>query len=83
MNKKEIIKSVGGLITSLGIGFIGADLIEAAERGNKSKLKNCCITFAGLVLGTMVIDKTKKFFDKSIDDMLPEKVSVEVEISND
>lgn len=68
MKKLEVIKTVGGIIVSVGVGAIVGNAVKYTTPSNIGTIKKVCIGVGSLVLTSMVGDKAVQYTEKKISD---------------
>lgn len=68
MTKFEMVKAVGEMIVSVGVGAIVGNAIKATTPNNVGRIKKVCITIGGMVLGSMAGDCATKYTGQKIDE---------------
>ena len=70
MDKLKVVKAVGELIVSVGVGSIIGNAIKTTTPSNVGKITKFCIGAGSLVLsgmiGDMAVDYTGKKFDEAV-----------------
>jgi hypothetical protein len=72
MNKLKLVKDIGGMIISGGVGMIVANAVTATTPGVIGTVKKVCITIGSFVLGAMVGDYAAKYAEGKFDDVVKE-----------
>lgn len=79
MKKKDMIKTVGGIIVSLGVGAIISNIVESTTPKSVGSVKRICIGIGALVLTAMLTDKVVAYAEEKIDNSVK---SVETMVKN-
>jgi hypothetical protein len=67
MKKIEIIKAVGGLVISVGVGGIVGNVIKCTTPIAIGPIKKVCIGIGSFVVSNMVGDKAVEYAEEKID----------------
>jgi uncharacterized membrane protein len=67
MKKIEIVKTVGGIIVSVGVGAIVGNVIKDTTPEDVGKIKKMCIGLGSVVLTNMVGDKAVTYIEDKVD----------------
>jgi hypothetical protein len=66
MKKLEMVKTVGGIVTSIGVGTIIANVIKATTPRSTRGISKLLIWAGGLALGGMISDLAGDYAEKQI-----------------
>lgn len=66
MKKMDMIKTVGGIIVSVGVGAIIGNAIKCTTPSNVGTIKRFCIGAGSLVLTSMIGDKAVQYTEDKI-----------------
>lgn len=72
MKKIDILKKVGGIVVSVGVGAIVTNAIKATSPTSMGTIKKVCVIVGGLVLSSMVSDLAVKYAEETIDNTVKE-----------
>ena len=70
MNKEKalnVVKCVGGIVVSIGIGAVAANLIKATTPAGTKKLTKLCIGVGSFIVAGMAADAASQEFDNKFD----------------
>lgn len=67
MNKINIIKQVGSLVISTGIGAIVGNAVKATTPADVRTLKKICIGVGSFILGSMASELATRYAEEKID----------------
>ena len=70
MDKKEIIKTVGGIVVSVGVGGIVGNIVKATTPASVGLIKKVCIGVGTVVLSNMATDKAVEYSTGKMDDIM-------------
>lgn len=62
-----VIKFVGGLVISVGVGNIVSNAIKATTPATISTFRKVCIAVGGFVLSSMIVDKATIYAEETVD----------------
>lgn len=72
MTKIEMIKKVGTLVVSVGVGAIVGNAIKATTPSSINTINKVCIGIGGFVLTSMVCGMATKYTEAQIDETVNE-----------
>jgi hypothetical protein len=72
MNKLEMVKTVGSIIVSVGVGTIVSNAVKCTTIGPVGPIKAVCIGVGSFVLASMAGDKAVKYTEEKIDSAVSE-----------
>lgn len=72
MKKLDMVKTVGGIIVSVGVGAIVNNIVKSTTPVSMGTIKKVCIGVGGLVLSSMISDKAVKYTETKIDSAVNE-----------
>jgi hypothetical protein len=67
IRKIEMVKLVGGLIVSAGVGMIIDNAIKATTPVRTGTIRKICMALGALVISSMVGDKAVEYTEEKID----------------
>jgi hypothetical protein len=67
MNKIEMIKKIGIIVVSVGVGAIVSNTIKSTTPSSIGTIKKFCIGVGGFVLSSMISDKASRYAEQQID----------------
>lgn len=70
MDKKEIIKTVGGIVVSVGVGGIVGNIVKATTPASVGLIKKVCIGVGTVVLSNMATDKAVEYSTNKLDNIM-------------
>lgn len=81
MKKIEIIKTIGGIMVSVGVSsIIGTAIKSTNPTESAGAIKKLCIGLGGIVLSSMVSDKAVTYTETKIDTVVEEAKKIVDEI---
>ena len=66
--KLEMVKTIGGLVVSIGVGAVVSNIINYTTPENTSKLGKACIYVGGTVIGWMAKEAATTYAEKKFDE---------------
>jgi hypothetical protein len=72
MKKVEWVKTVGGIIVSVGVGAIVGNAVKATSPEQLGGIKKLCVGIGSFVLSSMIGDAAVKYTGEKIDSAVTE-----------
>ena len=72
MKKLDMVKKVGGLIVSVGVGAIVTNIVKSTTPTSVGTIKKVCILVGSFVLSGMISDKAVTYTEQTIDNTVVE-----------
>lgn len=66
MKRIELVKTIGGIIVSVGVGAIVGNVINHTTPNNIGIFKKVCIAIGSLILTSMVGDKAVQYTEEKV-----------------
>jgi len=76
MNWISIGKGALGVVTSLGVSNIVGNIVKSTTPAGLNTFNKITIAVGSFVLGSMIADKTVKYLNEEIDNLLTKKEEV-------
>lgn len=72
MKKMDMVKKVGGIIVSIGVGAIVGNVIKCTTPATMGTIKKVCVAVGSFVLCNMVADSAANYTEQTIDNAVNE-----------
>ena len=67
MKGLELIKTVSGVLVSIGVGGIVSNVIRVTTPDSAGTIKKICIGIGSFVISSMIVDEATSYTEKKID----------------
>lgn len=68
MKKLEMVKKVGAIVVSVGVGAIISNVVKATTPGSVGTIKKVCIAVGVFAISGMVVNRAVRYMDQQIDE---------------
>jgi hypothetical protein len=68
MKKIQVVKTVGGIIISIGIGTIVGNAIKCTTPSSVKTINKVLVAISGFILSSMISDKVTEYTEVKIDE---------------